>query len=195
MITIDALFDNEKFKKFLYAPLKFRLIGLIGIAIVSLFLSYNYFVQPEINNIQIIKDEIKNYDSQIYLAIKKEKNTEALKEQLVILEENNQEKRVSFPERLSIPTVLSNLESAFATTGVKINNISHIGTIKDTYLDVYGITFRASLTGSYESMIKIFVSLIDMKMITVISAIDLKKNNDGTLLMNIDIKTYSQQGV
>jgi hypothetical protein len=34
-----------------------------------------------------------------------------------------------------------------------------------------------------------------MKIITVISAIDLKRNSDESLVMNIDIKTYSQLGV
>lgn len=112
-----------------------------------------------------------------------------------ILEKHNIEEKFSIPERHSVPIFLSALNEAIRSSGITIIDLSPAGIEKNKYLDLYALDFKAKLVGDFTQLIKLFVALIDMKDIAVITNINIKKESDSKIVTELNLQTYSRQGV
>ncbi|MBK2106563.1 type IV pilus inner membrane component PilO [Francisella philomiragia] len=176
-------------------PLKIKLPVLIITFGLFVFIFYGILVSPVISQANQRESHINSMESQIPRLIKKEKDLEALKEQVKVLEKHNIEERFSIPERHSVPIFLSALNEAIRSSGITIIDLSPAGVEKNKYLDLYALDFKAKLVGDFTQLIKLFVALIDMKDIAVITNINIKKESDSKIVTELNLQTYSRQGV
>lgn len=193
---LQKLFLSNKYvNKLLHAPVKVKLP--IMLAVLCVFMSFFYFmlVSPVIFKKDQVKSNITSMEAKIPKLIKKQKDLEALKGQVKVLEQHNAEARFSIPERHSVPIFLSALHEAISSSGVSIIDLAPAGVEKNKYLDLYALDFKAKLTGNFSELIKLFVALIDMKDIAVITNITIKKESDEKLVIQLNLQTYSRQGV
>ncbi|MDE4938340.1 type IV pili glycosylation protein, partial [Francisella tularensis subsp. holarctica] len=82
-----------------------------------------------------------------------------------------------------------------SSSGITIIDLSPAGVEKNKYLDLSALDFKAKLSGNFSQLLKLFVALIDMKDIAVITNINIKKEYDDKLVTELNLQTYSRQGV
>jgi len=192
---VQNLLNNKYVDKAIQAPLKIKLPVFLLIFIAFLFVFYSFIVAPVLNKNAEVASHTKSMESEIPKLVKKQKDMVALKEQVKILEQHNAEERFSIPERHSVPIFLSALNDAISSAGVTIIDLSPAGVQKNKYLDLYALDFKAKLSGDFPQLVKLFVALIDMKDIAVITNITIKKESDSKLVTELNLQTYSRQGV
>ena len=192
---IQDLLNSKYINKIIYAPLKIKIPLFVVVFFAFLFVFYSLFVRPVLIENAAIATHIKLMESDIPKLIKKQKDMVALNKQVKVLEQHNAEERFSIPERHSVPIFLSALNEAISSAGVTIIDLSPAGVEKDKYLDLYALNFKAKLSGDFSQLIKLFVALIDMKDISVIRNITIKKESDSKLIVELNLQTYSRQGV
>ena len=192
---IQTLLNSKYINKIIYAPIKIKIPAFIAVLLVFLFMFYGLFVGPILNKNATVATHIKSMESEIPKLVKKQKDMVALKDQVKMLEQHNAEERFSIPERHSVPIFLSALNEAISSAGVTIIDLSPAGVQKNKYLDLYALDFKAKLSGDFSQLIKLFVALIDMKDIAVITNISIKKESDSKLVIELNLQTYSRQGV
>ena len=196
MNRLDQLLNDKNVKKALNAPFKIRVIALAVFFMVSSLFCYNFFVSPTLDKVKIVKKEIQSTDTRIRSAIKKQKNTEELQRYVDELVQFNNSQRIVFPEKVSIPLFLSVFASSFQNAGVKVAPFANPNVIKDNYLGLYAVNFKVIFTGDYEGFIKTIIALMEVEDITIISSMTIQKTSSQDVLkVNMDIRTYSQQGV
>lgn len=192
---LQALLNSKYVNKLLHAPLKIKLPVMIIIMVMFMMFFYTVLVAPVIYQSKQVESHIKSMESQIPSLVKKQKDLAALKDQVKVLEQHNAEERFSIPERHSVPIFLSALNEAISSSGITIIDLAPAGVQKNKYLDLYALDFRAKLSGNFSQLIKLFVALIDMKDIAVITNITIKKESDDKLITELNLQTYSRQGV
>lgn len=196
MITkIQTLLNSKYAYKIIYAPLKTKLSAFLVVFLAFLFIFYGFFVSPVLNKKIAVATHIQEMKSQIPRLIKQQKDMLAISDQVNTLKQHNAEERFSIPERHSVPIFLSALNEAISNAGVVIIDLSPAGVQKNKYLDLYALNFNAKLSGDFSQLIKLFVSLIDMNDIAVITDISIKKESDTKLTVELNLQTYSRQGV
>jgi type IV pilus assembly protein PilO len=195
MDKIESLLSSKHAKKIIYAPLKVRIPIMLVVLVIFMLFFYMIFVSPVLSKEKQVKDHIQAMEAKIPTLVKKQKDLVALKGQVKILEQHNAEERFSIPERHSVPIFLSALNEAISSSGVTIIDLSPAGVQKNKYLDLYALDFKAKLVGDFSQLIKLFVALIDMKDIAVITNINIKKESDSKLVTELNLQTYSRQGV
>ncbi|API86854.1 type 4a pilus biogenesis protein PilO [Francisella uliginis] len=193
---IEKFFLSNKYSKLIIdTPLKIKLPVMIVVLIVFIFCFYLMLVSPVLLEEQRAQSQIKSMEARIPKLVRKQKDLAALKNEVKILEHHNAEERFSIPERHSVPIFLSTLNEAISGSGMTVIDLSPAGVEKNKYLDLYALNFKAKLSGNFSQMIKLFVALIDMKDIAVITNINIKKESDTKLLIELNLQTYSRQGV
>ncbi|QLE78226.1 type IV pili glycosylation protein [Francisella sp. Scap27] len=192
---IQNLLNNKKVNKVIDAPIKFKIPVFILVFVIFSVFFYGFFVNPVLSKNAAVAQHIKSMKQQIPKLVKKQKDMVALKDQVKELEKHNAEERFSIPERHSVPIFLSALNEAISGAGVTIIDLSPAGVQKNKYLDLYALDFKAKLSGDFSQLVKLFVALIDMKDIAVITNITIKKENDSKLIVELNLQTYSRQGV
>ncbi|KEI35913.1 type IV pilus biogenesis protein PilO [Francisella sp. W12-1067] len=192
---LQSLLSNRYINKAIYVPLKFRLVAMLVLLVLFSLIFYGIFVSPVLTNNASVENHINYMKEQIPLLIKKQKDLEKLKEQVEILEQSNRETKFSIPESHSVPIFLSSLNEAISSSGVTIIDLSPAGVEKNKYLDLYAINFRAKLSCSFPELIKLFIALIDMKDIAIITNMAIKREADENLVVELNLQTYSRQGV
>lgn len=193
---LQFLLSSRYINKVIYAPLKLRLVVMLILLVLFSLVFYGMFVAPVLTNNASVESHINTMKDQIPLLIKKQKDLEKLKEQVEILEQSNSETKFSIPESHSVPIFLSSLSEAINSSGVTIIDLSPTGVEKNKHLDLlYAISFRAKLSGSFPELIKLFIALVDMKDIAVITNMAIKREADEKLVIELNLQTYSRQGV
>ena len=192
---IQNLLNSKYVDKALQAPLKIKAPVFLLVFFAFLFVFYGLIVSPVLNKNAEVASHKKSMELDIPKLVKKQKDMVALKEQVKVLEQHNAEERFSIPERHSVPIFLSALNDAISSAGVTIIDLSPAGVQKNKYLDLYALDFKAKLSGDFSQLIKLFVALIDMKDIAVITNITIKKESDSKLVTELNLQTYSRQGV
>ncbi len=192
---IQILLNSKYVNKIIYGPLKIKIPVFLLVLFVFSFLFYGFFVNPVLRKNTEVTGHIKSMKSEVPKLVKKQKDMVALKDQVKILEQHNAEERFSIPERHSVPIFLSALNDAIGSAGVTIVDLSPAGVQKNKYLDLYALDFKAKLSGDFSQVIKLFVALIDMKNIAVITNITIEKESDSNLIVELNLQTYSRQGV
>lgn len=192
---LQTLLNSKYVNKLLHAPLKIKLPIMIIIMIVFMMFFYTVLVAPVLSQSEQVDSNIETMRLQIPKLVKKQKDLIALKEQVKLLEQHNAEERFSIPERHSVPIFLSALNEAIGSSGITIIDLAPAGVQKNKYLDLYALDFKAKLSGNFSQLIKLFVALIDMKDIAVITNITIKKESDDKLIIELNLQTYSRQGV
>ena len=193
---IERFFLSNKYSKLIIdTPLKIKLPVMIVVLIVFMFCFYLMLVNPILLKEQRAQSQINSMEARIPRLVKKQKDLAALKNEVKILEHHNDEERFSIPERHSVPIFLSALNEAISSSGVTVIDLSPAGVEKNKYLDLYALNFKAKLSGSFSQMVKLFVALIDMRDIEVITDLNIKKESDTKLLIELNLQTYSRQGV
>ncbi|QIW10054.1 type 4a pilus biogenesis protein PilO [Francisella sp. LA112445] len=193
---VEKFFLSNKYSKLIIdTPLKIKLPVMIVVLAVFMFCFYLMLVNPVLLEEQRAQSQIKSMQARIPSLIKKQKDLVSLKNEIKILEHHNAEERYSIPEKHSVPIFLSTLNEAISGSGMTVIDLSPAGVEKNKYLDLYALNFKAKLSGSFPQMIKLFVALIDMKDIAVITNINIKKESDTKLLVELNLQTYSRQGV
>ena len=192
---IQTLLNSKYVNKIIYAPLKIKIPVFVVVLFAFLFVFYGLFVNPVLSKNATVEKHVKSMELEIPKLVKKQKDMIALKEQVKVLEQHNAEERFSIPERHSVPIFLSALNDAISSAGVTIIDLSPAGVQKNKYLDLYALDFKAKLSGDFSQLIKLFVALIDMKDIAVITNITIKKESDSKLIIELNLQTYSRQGV
>ncbi|AJC49128.1 type 4a pilus biogenesis protein PilO [Allofrancisella guangzhouensis] len=192
---LQFLLSSRYINKVIYAPLKLRLVVMLILLVLFSLVFYGMFVAPVLTNNASVESHINTMKDQIPLLIKKQKDLEKLKEQVEILEQSNSETKFSIPESHSVPIFLSSLSEAINSSGVTIIDLSPAGVEKNKHLDLYAINFRAKLSGSFPELIKLFIALFDMKDIAVITNMAIKREADEKLVIELNLQTYSRQGV
>ncbi|ABO46994.1 type IV pilus inner membrane component PilO [Francisella tularensis] len=192
---IQSFLSSKHINKIINAPIKIRLPIMIAVFGLFIFVFYGLLVSPVLSKANQVQNHIQSMEAQIPRLVKKEKDLAALKEQVKMLEQHNTEERFSIPERHSIPIFLSALNEAISSSGITIIDLSPAGVEKNKYLDLYALDFKAKLSGNFSQLIKLFVVLIDMKDIAVITNINIKKESDDKLVTELNLQTYSRQGV
>lgn len=193
---VEKFFLSNKYSKLIIdAPLKIRLPIMFIVLVIFMFCFYLMLVNPVLIEEQRAQAQIKSMEARIPSLVKKQKDLVALQNEVKILEHHNAEERYSIPEKHSVPIFLSTLNEAISSSGVTVIDLSPAGVEKNKYLDLYALNFKAKLSGTFPQMIKLFVALIDMKDIAVITNINIKKESDTKLLIELNLQTYSRQGV
>lgn len=192
---LQKLLSNKYVNKLLHAPVKVKLPIMMTILFIFIVFFYMVLVSPVLSQSDQVKNHIRSMEAQIPKLVRKQKDLLALKEQVKVLEQHNAEERFSIPERHSVPIFLSALNEAISSSGIAIIDLSPAGVQKNKYLDLYALDFKAKLSGDFSQLIKLFVALIDMKDIAVITNITIKKESDNKLVAELNLQTYSRQGV
>lgn len=193
---VEKFFLSNKYSKLIIdTPLKIKLPVMLVILIIFMFCFYLVLVNPVLLEEQRVQAQIKSMEARVPRLVRKQKDLVALKNEVKILEHHNAEERYSIPEKHSIPIFLSTLNESISESGMTVIDLSPAGVEKNKYLDLYALNFKAKLSGSFSQMIKLFVALIDMKNIAVITNINIKKESDTKLLVELNLQTYSRQGV
>ena len=193
---IEKFFLSNKYSKLIIdTPLKIKLPVIIVVLIVFMFCFYLMLVNPVLLEEQRAQSQIKSMEARILRLVRKQKDLVALKNEVKILEHHNAEERFIIPELHSVPIFLSTLNETISGSGMTVIDLSPAGVKKNKYLDLYALNFKAKLSGNFSQMIKLFVALIDMKDIAVITNINIKKESDTKLLIELNLQTYSRQGV
>ncbi|APC97785.1 type IV pilus inner membrane component PilO [Francisella frigiditurris] len=192
---LNSLLSHKYVKKVLYMRLKARLLVTLILFVMFLFIFYMMFVSPVITEGEKADLETGALKARIVSLIRKEKDLKELEKEVKILEEHNEKERITIPEKLSVPEFLSILSDNIKKSGVNITELSPIGVEKDKELDLYALNFRATVIGTFDNMIKLFVALLDMDQIVVITNMTIAKGNGNVLTMNFDLRTYSRTGV
>ncbi|AIT08583.1 type IV pili glycosylation protein [Candidatus Francisella endociliophora] len=192
---LQNLLNNKYINKLLHAPIKIKLPIMIVVLLIFMVFFYIVLVNPVLSQSEQVKTHIDSMEAQIPRLVKKQKDLAALKQQVKLLEQHNAEERFSIPERHSVPIFLSALNEAISSSEVTIIDLAPAGVQKNKYLDLYALDFKAKLTGNFSQLIKLFVALIDMKDIAVITNITIKKESDDKLVIELNLQTYSRQGV
>ncbi|MFV9925352.1 MAG: type 4a pilus biogenesis protein PilO [Francisella endosymbiont of Hyalomma scupense] len=192
---IQSFLSSKHINKVINAPLKIRVPVMIVVFVLFVFVFYGLLVSPVLSKANQRQNHIRSMETQIPRLVKKEKDLAALKEQVKTLEQYNTEEKFSIPERHSVPIFLSALNEAISSSGITIIDLSPAGVEKNKYLDLYALDFKAKLSGNFSQLIKLFVALIDMKDIAVITNINIKKESDDKLVTELNLQTYSRQGV
>ncbi|AXH33354.1 type 4a pilus biogenesis protein PilO [Francisella opportunistica] len=192
---IQGFLSSKHVNKIINAPLKIKIPVMIVVFVLFVFIFYGMLVGPVLSKANQVQNHIQTMEAQIPRLVKKDKDLAALKEQVKMLEQHNVEERFSIPERHSVPIFLSALNEAISSSDVTIIDLSPAGVEKNKYLDLYALDFKAKLSGNFSQLIKLFVALIDMKDITVIRDISIKKESDDKLVTELNLQTYSRQRV
>ena len=192
---IQSLLNTKYINKVIYAPLNIKIPVFVIVLFIFFFAFYGLFVAPILSKNATVAAHIKSMESEIPKLVEKQKDMIELKDQIKMLEQHNAEERFSIPERYSVPIFLSALNEAISSAGVTIIDLSPAGMQKNKYLDLYALDFKAKLSGDFSQLIKLFVALIDMKDIAVITNITIKKESDSKLVTELNLQTYSRQGV
>ena len=192
---IQTLLNSKYITKIIYAPLKIKIPVFVIVFLGFLVVFYGMFVNPVLSKNATVEQHITSMELEVPGLVKKQKDMVALKGQVKVLEQHNAEERFSIPERHSVPIFLSALNEAISSAGVTIIDLSPAGVQKNKYLDLYALDFKAKLSGNFSQLIKLFVALIDMKDIAVITNITIKKESDSKLVVELNLQTYSRQGV
>ena len=190
---LKHLFSNRKIDKLIDAPFKIKIIIFFVIFIIFCFIFYNFLVVPISVRNHATKQKISLMEKQIPILIKRQKNLLALNEQVEELKRHNAAQRFSIPKNHSIPIFLAALNKAITSSGMNIIDLAPTGIKKEEYLDLYSINFNAKLSGDFSQLIKLFISLIDMKDIAVITNINIKTEQDNNLLVELNLQSYSRQ--
>ena len=191
---LQEILNSKYVDKILYASAKITIATMLVFFMIFAFLFYGMLVGPVIVANNNIESNIKSMTAQIPGIINKEKDLQSLKMQVKTLELFNAKERFSIPERHSIPIFLSALNEAMSSSDITIISLSPAGVEKNKYLDLYALNFKAKLSGDFTDLVKLFVALIDMKDIAVITNINIKRESDSNLIIDLNLQTYSRQG-
>jgi type IV pilus assembly protein PilO len=194
MEKLQEFLNSKYVNKILYASAKIKIVVMLLFFLIFSFFFYGILVGPVIIANNSIESNINIMTDQIPRIIKKEKDLQSLKAQVKELELFNAKERFSIPERHSIPIFLSALNEAMSSSNITIISLSPAGVEKNKYLDLYALNFKAKLSGDFTDLVKLFVALIDMKDIAVITNINIKRESDSNLIVDLNLQTYSRQG-
>ncbi|GAB4225772.1 MAG: type 4a pilus biogenesis protein PilO [Francisella sp.] len=192
---INDFLSSKYISKVINAPIKIKIAVMSVIFVLFMLFFYTMLVNPIFAKITQVQDHIQKMEDQIPQLIKREKDLKELKKHIKTLEQHLTETRFSIPEKHSVPIFLSDLNNAISSSGMTIIDLSPAGVEKNKYLDLYALNFKAKLSGDFSQLIKLFVALIDMKDIAVITNLNIKKESDDKLVVELNLQTYSRQGV
>ena len=188
---------NEIFYKILHGHFIYKAILNI-IMLIIFFIIFQISIvdsAKKINDNLVKKVEAKK--NTIISLIKKEKNLETIRSQILKIENKEKKIKLIIPERISVPAFLSELSETLKSSQLNILSLYPAGVEKRKDINLYAIKFNATLQGTYNKLIKLIVGLTDRQLQELIVLRDLevgKINNSNQLKIKISLETYSING-
>ena len=186
---------NDIFYKIFHGPFVYKAILNIVILIIFFIMFQISVIDGAKKNNNALVKKVEAKKNTIISLIKKNKNLEIIKSQILKIE--NKEKRIKLiiPERISVPAFLSELTATLEKSKLNILSLSPAGVEKRKDINLYAIKFNTSLNGTYNQLINLMIGLTDRQLqeLIVVKSLNINKINNK-LKIDISLETYSING-
>jgi len=170
-----------------------KILLLLICIIIPLFLHYKFYINPTLNKINSLKNEIENIEKEISFYKNVSKKYEKLKKIIKEREDFLNEIKKILPDEREIPLLLKNIAQIAKNSGLEILLFKPGKEIEKDYYEIIPLTMK--IEGQYKNILVFFNRIESMERLVVLESIafqpDFKKQK---LVVTVNFQTFKYTG-